>query len=111
MDVFNAVFPPESLARIVEQFPALADRPDEVKALLHNMITTAFRPHAPVYALTQYYVTTVIKASCGRQAIYWRLVEEKLSRNERAEFTLRVGGHVGFSLASKVLATRQFGAL
>jgi len=64
-EAFNAVFPPELFSRIVEQFPAVADRPNKVQALLYDVIATAFRPHAPAYALAQYYRQN------GCQSVLW----------------------------------------
>jgi hypothetical protein len=54
-EAFNAVFPPVLLDRIVELFPPVADRASKVRALLYDVITTVFRPHASAYALVQYY--------------------------------------------------------
>ena len=54
-EAFNAVFPRVLLDRIVELFPPVADRASKVQALLYDVITTAFRPHASAYALVQYY--------------------------------------------------------
>lgn len=88
-EAFSAVFPPELLGRIVELFPPVVDRPNKVRALLYDMITTVFRPHAPAYALAQYY------REHGCQSALWspgNLLAALLKRYSRLPSVLNAPG-------------------
>lgn len=96
-DAFNEVFPPELLDRVVELFPPVADRPKKVRALLYDMVTTAFRPHASAYALAQYY------REHGCQSALWspgNLLATLLKRYSRLPSVLNAPGVLAGMLAS-----------
>jgi hypothetical protein len=98
-DVFDAVFPPKLLNRIVELFPLVADRPNKVQALLYDVIATAFRPHAPAYALAQYYREN------GCQSVLWspgNLLAALLKRYFRLPSVLNAPGVFAGMLISLV---------
>jgi hypothetical protein len=50
----NSLLPEGALAKIATHFPLVADREHKVRALAHDVVIEAFRPHALTYAVAEY---------------------------------------------------------